>query len=96
MRQLCSGGVIDPMEKTIYSREYAIFLRCFVAERKRAGLTQAQLAERIGETQSFVSKCERGERRIDIIELRSFCKAIGVTPGEFLNRLDSTLEFDSS
>ena len=43
--------------------------------REEAGLTQAQLALRIGETQTFVSKCERGERRIDVIELRAFCRA---------------------
>lgn len=39
----------------------------------------AQVAERIGETQTFVSKCERRERRIDVIELGTFCRAFGVS-----------------
>jgi transcriptional regulator with XRE-family HTH domain len=41
-------------------------------------LTQADLADRLGMTQSWVSKCERGERRLDVVELRAFCDAMGV------------------
>lgn len=58
------------MEKTIWSRDYHIFLRCLVEARRRAHLTQTQVAERVRETQSWISKCERGERRMDVIELR--------------------------
>lgn len=56
--------------------------------RRRAGLTQIDLAKRIGETQSFVSKCERGERKIDVIELRAFCAAFGIS----LKKFDRILE----
>lgn len=38
-----------------------------------AGLSQAEVAERLGKAQSFVSKCESGERRVDFIELLDFC-----------------------
>lgn len=79
------------MEKSIHSAQYASFLRTLRALRKRANVTQAELARRVGETQSFVSKCERGERRIDIVELRTFCKAIGVSLGEFLEAFEGTL-----
>ncbi|MHB0913534.1 MAG: helix-turn-helix domain-containing protein [Armatimonadota bacterium] len=79
------------MEKTIYTRDYATFLRCFREARKRADLTQKELAERIGETQSFVSKCERGERRIDVIELRECCKAMGITLEQFVQDLETAL-----
>jgi transcriptional regulator with XRE-family HTH domain len=72
------------MDKSIYSREYEIFLRRLRAARRAAGLTQAQLAERVGQTQSFVSKCERGERRLDIVETRAFCFAIGISFTRFL------------
>jgi ribosome-binding protein aMBF1 (putative translation factor) len=51
--------------------------------RRRAGLTQIDLAKRIGETQCFVGKCERGERRIDVIELRVFCAALGILLRKF-------------
>ncbi|MFH1893462.1 MAG: helix-turn-helix transcriptional regulator [Candidatus Zixiibacteriota bacterium] len=79
------------MEKSIFTREYAAFLRQLRAERKQAQLTQAMLAKRIGQTQSFVSKCERGERRIDIVELRAFCKAIGISYTGFVRKFDIAL-----
>lgn len=79
------------MEKTIYTKDYEAFLDCFRAVRRRAGLTQEELAERVGETQSFVSKCERGERRIDVIELQVFCKAMGVTLEQFAEELEAVL-----
>jgi hypothetical protein len=49
----------------LFPARYAVFLQTLKAAREKAGLTQAQLAKRLGETQTFVSKCERGERRID-------------------------------
>lgn len=82
------------MEKTIYSKEYAVFLKCLRSARQRAGLTQEQFAECIGETQSFLSKCERGERRVDVIELRAFCAAMGMTLSEFADELESALAPD--
>jgi transcriptional regulator with XRE-family HTH domain len=51
-----------------------------------AELTQAELAEKIGQTQSYVSKYENGEQRLDIIELESVCKATGVSLMTFVER----------
>lgn len=66
------------MEKSTFTREYEI-LRTLIREyREAAGLTQVELAERIGETQSYVSKVERGERRLDLVQLRVFCEAMKV------------------
>lgn len=81
------------MEKSIYSVDYQAFLRLLKEAREAAGLTQEQVAERIGAktTQSVVSKCERGERRIDIVELRAFCRAIGIPFEEFVSRLEAVL-----
>ncbi len=45
--------------------------------RRRAGLTQAEVAATLHKPQSFVSKCESGERRIDVIELEDFAKLYG-------------------
>lgn len=45
--------------------------------RKDAGLTQVQAAERLGKPQSFISKCESGERRVDALELMAFARAYG-------------------
>jgi DNA-binding XRE family transcriptional regulator len=93
MQRVCAAclGDANLMEKTIYTKEYATFLQCFRATRKKAGLTQKQLAEKVEETQSFVSKCERGERRIDVIELRFFCTAMGTTSEKFTKELEKLL-----
>ena len=77
------------MEKSLHSEGYALFLRQFRAARK--GVTQIELAKRLDETQSFVSKCERGERRIDVVELREFCRALGIPFSEFTRRLDASM-----
>lgn len=77
------------MEKSLYSEGYSLFLRQLRTTRKGAGVTQIELAKRLDETQSFVSKCERGERRIDVVELREFCRALGVSLTEFARRLDT-------
>lgn len=51
-------------------------------------MTQVQLAGRLGQTQSFVSKCERGERRLDLVEGRAFCVAMGVSFPTFVTEFD--------
>lgn len=60
------------------SAEYAAFLRRLREARERAGLTQVEAARRLGKPQSFVSKCESGERRVDVVELKAFAKMYGV------------------
>lgn len=79
------------MEKSTFSREYGIFLEQLVAARKRRGLTQKVLARRLRRTQSWVSKAERGERRIDVIELREICRALGEAFPPFVKRLEEVL-----
>jgi ribosome-binding protein aMBF1 (putative translation factor) len=79
------------MQKSIHSAQYAAFLKVFRQSRERAGLTQVQLAKKIGETQTFVSKCERGERRIDLIELRTFCRAFGLSLGRFASAVERAI-----
>ena len=81
----------SPLRKSLHSKEYAIFLRLLREVRREQGLTQTDVAARLGQTQSWVSKCERGERRIDIIELRAFCEAIGIPLEEFVRRLQLAL-----
>jgi transcriptional regulator with XRE-family HTH domain len=81
--------------KTIHSTGYAKFLELLRQFRERQGLTQEQLAEKLGATQSFISKCERGERRIDALELRAFCLAMGVSMTAFVAELEQILSNDS-
>jgi ribosome-binding protein aMBF1 (putative translation factor) len=79
------------MEKSIHSTRYAVFLKVLREGRERAGLTQVQLAKKIGEMQTFVSKCERGERRVDVVELRTFCRAFGMDLKQFVAALEKAL-----
>jgi transcriptional regulator with XRE-family HTH domain len=51
-----------------------------------ANFTQFQLAEKIGQTQSYVSKYENGEQRLDLIELETVCKAVGISLTAFVER----------
>lgn len=60
--------------------------------REEAGLKQSELAERIGSTdQSFVSRFERGERRLDLIELSDICGACSQSIGAFANRFEAAI-----
>lgn len=79
------------MEKSLFSKGYTTLLRHLRAAREEADLTQGELAVRLRKTQSFVSKCERGERRIDVIELRTFCKAMKISFVDFVRTLDAEL-----
>jgi ribosome-binding protein aMBF1 (putative translation factor) len=56
-----------------------------------AGLTQSELASRLSRDQTFVSKYESGERRLDVLELRDVCQAIGTDFVTFIRRLDKDL-----
>jgi len=79
------------MEKTIYSREYAVVLKLLRAARDKAGITQVELAKRLGLTQSFVSKIERGDRRLDIVQLRSVCSTLGISLVTFIKQFEAEL-----
>ena len=59
--------------------------------RTEAGLRQADLAEQLRLPQSFVSKYESGERRLDILELRQVCEVLRVPLQEFIRRLEERL-----
>ncbi|MCC6126504.1 MAG: helix-turn-helix transcriptional regulator [Pirellulales bacterium] len=60
--------------------------------RLEAGVRQAELAEKLGQPQSFVSKYESGERRLDILELRHVCGALGISLQCFVHRLEDLLK----
>ena len=64
--------------KSIFTNEYEILLRRLIAARKAAGMTQQELAGRLGKPQSFVSKYERRERRLDVVEFVMVCRTLDV------------------
>ena len=62
------------------------FRKLLVEVRKAAGLTQAELSRRLKKPQSFVSKYERGERRLDVVEFGEVAKALSVDPVKLLEK----------
>jgi transcriptional regulator with XRE-family HTH domain len=61
----------------------------FIRARKSVGLTQVELAERLGRPQSFVSKYERGERKLDVVEFYEGCRSLEIDPVAFLKQFCS-------
>jgi transcriptional regulator with XRE-family HTH domain len=78
------------VQKAIYSQDQSRLQKLLKTARVEAGLTQAELAQRLGVNQSFVSKYESGERRLDLIELRNICKALGIPLLSFVKRFDES------
>lgn len=68
------------MRKSLGSPDYARLIALLVAARKKAGLTQAELAGRLGRPQSFVAKYEGGERRIDVTEFVAIATSMRADP----------------
>jgi transcriptional regulator with XRE-family HTH domain len=62
------------MSKNNYSKEYQHLLEQLKKAREDSGLTQKEVSEKLKKPQSYISKCESGERRIDPIELKMFAK----------------------
>lgn len=75
------------MARDLLSPRYVTLRNFVVAERKKAGLTQSAVAERLGRPQSYVADIERNERRIDVIEFISLGEAIGFDCVDVLRRV---------
>jgi transcriptional regulator with XRE-family HTH domain len=73
--------------KSVFTTRYNQFRQLLIEARNAAALTQAGLAKRLSRPQSFVSKFERGERRLDVIEFLDIAEAIGIDPYKFLSKV---------
>jgi transcriptional regulator with XRE-family HTH domain len=73
--------------KSVFTKKYERFLSILTGLRKDKGLSQAQLAKKLKRPQSFVSKYERGERRLDVIEFLEVAKILEADPREIITRL---------
>lgn len=80
------------MKKNLYTQRQRILLDLLRKTREEAGLRQDDVAERLGRPQSFVSKYESGERRLDILELYDVCEVLGTTLSNFVRTLESLLK----
>ena len=75
------------MPRTLRSPGHEALRAFLVEKRKAAGLTQAEVAARLKIHQSYVTDIERGQRRVDLVELIALAKAIGFDPHEAVERV---------
>lgn len=76
------------MSKSVFSDRYEQFRTLLVNARTTARVTQKELAKKLGRPQSYVSKYERGERRLDVVELLDIARALGINPSKFIQQLE--------
>lgn len=79
------------MPRTTFTAPYREMLRLLKAARIEADITQADLANRLGKPQSYVSKFERGERSIDLIEFLQIVRAIGSEPHRIIDEVNEAI-----
>ncbi len=79
------------MPSSLHSSRYQIFRTLLVEARCASGLTQVQAAERLGKPQSFISKYERGERRLDFSEFIEIADLFGIDVIDFIEKYRSEL-----
>jgi cyanate lyase len=77
------------MSKSIHSPQHIKLRELLVAARKRAGLTQQEVSDRLGRPQSFVAKYEGGERRLDVVEFLQVAAALGADPVRIVRALQA-------
>lgn len=82
------------MPASVFTASYGEFLKALREARTQMGVRQIDLAARIGKPQSFVSKVEKGERRLDVVELIAILRALEISPAEFVARLDGRMPSD--
>jgi transcriptional regulator with XRE-family HTH domain len=75
------------LEKSLFSKFYRPIPAMLVQMRKEAGLSQAQLAERLKKPPSFVAKIEQSERRLDLLEFYWICEACGFPPAQTIQKV---------
>ncbi|AXA84479.1 transcriptional regulator [Lysobacter oculi] len=80
------------MPKTLYRPENTILRNQLRSAREAAGLTQVDLSEAVGKSQTFVSDVERGVRRLDTVELWEICRAMGLDLTSFVAEFQVAIE----
>lgn len=81
-------GEFGLANKDRFDPEYAAVVKALVAERKRRGLTQVDVADRMGTTQSLISRYERLDVLLDVLDFVRYCVALRCEPGAFLSQFN--------
>ncbi len=80
------------MEKSLNTEEHQVLAELLRELRTEAGLTQVELATRLARPQSLVSGYESGQRRVDLVEIRSIAHALGTTLPNVVERFERALQ----
>lgn len=80
------------MKKTLHSREYHLLLETIYSLRVGKNFLQSDLAEMLNVPQSFISKIESGERRLDVVELKQIVEVMGVSLVDFIHQYQKKLD----
>ena len=83
------------MRKSIHTKKYRLLLDWLIKARNDAGLTQQQVADKLGRPQSFVAKYEGGERRLDVVEFIAIIRALGADPAEAIKEVEQAFMPDA-
>ena len=84
------------MTRSVSSKEYERFCQCLIEARKRKGLTQAEVADKLERAQSFVSKYERGRRRLDVVEFLEVADVLEIDPHHVITSIASLQATDEA
>jgi len=76
------------MTSSVFTKKYEIFRELLIQSRKNSGVTQQRLAEVLGKPQSYVSKYESGERRLDLVEFIDIADALKIDKCFFIKNLE--------
>lgn len=79
------------MQKNLHTRDHQLLLELLIELRNAAQLTQVGLAERLSWEQTHVSRVERGVRRLDVLELRRWVSALGISLQDFIEQFEQRL-----
>jgi len=77
--------------KSLRTEGHIALMQALVAARRDSGLTQQDLAKRLGRSQSFVAKIELGERRVEVVELVEIAKILGVPTRQLIEPVEAAV-----
>jgi transcriptional regulator with XRE-family HTH domain len=77
------------LEKTIGSNQHCALVEFLVQQREKIGMTQSDLADALGEYQSFVARLESGQRRVDVVEFMRFAEVLQFNAADVLKDLQN-------
>jgi transcriptional regulator with XRE-family HTH domain len=84
-----AGGLAGlELAKTRRSKRYKALIGLLLARREAAGMTQSDLAARLGKSQSFVARLESGQRRITVVEFMTLAKILRFDPDKLISTLE--------